>query len=469
MKKAKRLLSILMVVAIMLSMGIMAFAAEYTLGDVNADGEITAADARLILRNSAELEVLSAEQKAVADINSDGDVTASDARIALRISAELEDIKDYITAIPDEEKVREEDASQYILGTVDDIIASGIELDYDDETGIWNADGFSVLANEYDYDLDGAVDEIEVSSVFIEEESEYDIYGVKYGMTMDEAIEKLADYGIEAEIDEYGDIYVSDYETGMYIFISTYGSEKVEYVEIFYKEIDLGLYIGSDIYTFMYLMPDVKLLNEQENVYGNDYVELYVSDYGYVNYLILKDAVDTISVYGIRLGMTVEQVQEALSWTAFEPHNDYLYDAYFNEGLYTVYSADGTVERVELSRGAYSDLAMYIFDETNFILNDFNDVVADDTGYGSDTVHFGIANDGEYEYVTEVQIKGESDFNILDVEYGMDIDEAVALLASYGYDVEVNTVNYYDNEYIELLSDDGKTVSSIRNGFVIEV
>ncbi len=59
-------------------------------GDVNFDGSVTAADARLILRASAGLESLSVSQLPVADINGDSRVTAADARIVLRMSAGLE-------------------------------------------------------------------------------------------------------------------------------------------------------------------------------------------------------------------------------------------------------------------------------------------------------------------------------------------------------------------------------------------
>ena len=62
------------------------------IGDANADGQITAADARIILRISAKLEKpenynVSFE---VFDITKDGNINAADARKALRISAKLE-------------------------------------------------------------------------------------------------------------------------------------------------------------------------------------------------------------------------------------------------------------------------------------------------------------------------------------------------------------------------------------------
>ena len=60
------------------------------MGDVNGDGVVTAADARLILRRSAKLVKFTMEQDALADVNNDGKVTAADARIVLRVSAKLE-------------------------------------------------------------------------------------------------------------------------------------------------------------------------------------------------------------------------------------------------------------------------------------------------------------------------------------------------------------------------------------------
>lgn len=59
-------------------------------GDVNFDGNVTAADARLVLRAAAQLQLLTAAQLEVADVTGDGKVNANDARTVLRISAGLE-------------------------------------------------------------------------------------------------------------------------------------------------------------------------------------------------------------------------------------------------------------------------------------------------------------------------------------------------------------------------------------------
>lgn len=63
---------------------------EYVFGDVNRDGKLTAADARLVLRNAAKLEDLDIYQTIIADVNNDRKVTPIDARLILRAAARLE-------------------------------------------------------------------------------------------------------------------------------------------------------------------------------------------------------------------------------------------------------------------------------------------------------------------------------------------------------------------------------------------
>ena len=60
---------------------------EYTLGDVNRDGYVTAVDARYILRNVAGLMEFTSTQKLAGDVNKDGTVTAVDARKILQYVA----------------------------------------------------------------------------------------------------------------------------------------------------------------------------------------------------------------------------------------------------------------------------------------------------------------------------------------------------------------------------------------------
>ncbi len=71
---------------------------SYLLGDVNLDGTVTPADARLALRISARLEEYPDVSSTVfknADVNGDGYITAADARIILRVTAALATFADY--------------------------------------------------------------------------------------------------------------------------------------------------------------------------------------------------------------------------------------------------------------------------------------------------------------------------------------------------------------------------------------
>ena len=68
---------------------------EFRLGDVNFDGKITAADARLALRFSAKVQIPTAEEFIVADVITDGIIYAADARLILRVSARIASEADF--------------------------------------------------------------------------------------------------------------------------------------------------------------------------------------------------------------------------------------------------------------------------------------------------------------------------------------------------------------------------------------
>ncbi|MBE6813788.1 MAG: hypothetical protein E7523_13090 [Ruminococcaceae bacterium] len=59
-------------------------------GDIDNDGVVSAGDARLALRASVGLEILSAAEITIADVDNDNAVTAGDARLILRYSVGLE-------------------------------------------------------------------------------------------------------------------------------------------------------------------------------------------------------------------------------------------------------------------------------------------------------------------------------------------------------------------------------------------
>lgn len=59
-------------------------------GDIDSDGKVTAADARLVLRAAAKMDELTGAYYTAADVNLDGKVTAADARKTLRVAANIE-------------------------------------------------------------------------------------------------------------------------------------------------------------------------------------------------------------------------------------------------------------------------------------------------------------------------------------------------------------------------------------------
>lgn len=72
---------------------------EIVYGDLNGDGEITAADARIVLRASAQLETLTDAQKIAADVVKDGEIHANDARRILRLSAQLISAEELVSEV----------------------------------------------------------------------------------------------------------------------------------------------------------------------------------------------------------------------------------------------------------------------------------------------------------------------------------------------------------------------------------
>lgn len=69
---------------------------QFSYGDVDCDGIVTPADARIILRAAANLITLNETQAYYADVDGDGYITTTDARIALRIATGLETIDAYL-------------------------------------------------------------------------------------------------------------------------------------------------------------------------------------------------------------------------------------------------------------------------------------------------------------------------------------------------------------------------------------
>lgn len=104
MKNAKLLMTICLVALLAAVMALTASAEGYlSIGDVDGDGSVTSADARLALRASVSLENYPEDTSEfyAADADYDGRITSADARLILRASVGLEYLVDFGTMLED--------------------------------------------------------------------------------------------------------------------------------------------------------------------------------------------------------------------------------------------------------------------------------------------------------------------------------------------------------------------------------
>lgn len=88
MTKLTRIISLLLAAVLLFSALPISMAISPN-GDIDDDGIITPADARLALRCAVKLDTLTAFQLSVADLDMDGDLTPADARLILRLAVGL--------------------------------------------------------------------------------------------------------------------------------------------------------------------------------------------------------------------------------------------------------------------------------------------------------------------------------------------------------------------------------------------
>ena len=73
-------------------------------GDIDDDGYVTAADARLALRHAVDAELITAsDDRIYADVDFDGDITAADARLILRMAVSMDPL---FTEVPEGKQIR---------------------------------------------------------------------------------------------------------------------------------------------------------------------------------------------------------------------------------------------------------------------------------------------------------------------------------------------------------------------------
>ena len=86
----KKIFSVLFTAVLLLVCGGIFACAQNIAGDVDSDGFVRAADARIVLRAAVGLEALDEDMIKVADVDNNGIINSADARLILRAAVGLE-------------------------------------------------------------------------------------------------------------------------------------------------------------------------------------------------------------------------------------------------------------------------------------------------------------------------------------------------------------------------------------------
>lgn len=205
----KKFIFTFMVLIISVLFVINASAETYLKGDINMDGQISAADARLVLRAGASLDIISETQKLISDMNDDGKVTAADARTVLRISAKIESGKgEIIVGETPTEPVKKTELLSGIGMSIDDFMKKfgGMrEIDTADNTISYTNDYVTVVSDP-EMIHSGNISSINVTG------GDYMLCGVYAGMPSANAVSSLK-----------ADRWIVQQETSVQIILSKNG------------------------------------------------------------------------------------------------------------------------------------------------------------------------------------------------------------------------------------------------------
>lgn len=105
--KLIKLLTVITLAVMCLCVAAVSANAAAYYGDIDMDGNVSASDARKVLRHSAKIQLLDDSLFARADVNLDKKITASDARLILRVAAKLDEFEEYEDAVIDQIELAE--------------------------------------------------------------------------------------------------------------------------------------------------------------------------------------------------------------------------------------------------------------------------------------------------------------------------------------------------------------------------
>ena len=101
-RKLCKIVSVITLAVMCLSIAVVPVGAAAYYGDIDMDGNVSASDARKVLRHSAKIQLLDDSLFVRADVNLDEKITASDARLILRVAAKLDEFEEYEDAVIDQ-------------------------------------------------------------------------------------------------------------------------------------------------------------------------------------------------------------------------------------------------------------------------------------------------------------------------------------------------------------------------------
>ena len=462
---AKKIISLMLSVIMCLSMAIVAFAASYSLGDVNGDGKISASDARTVLRSAAKLQNLTEDESKAADIDSSGKVTASDARIILRISAKLDSIDNYIKDEPPAEDppaedppaedppaedppVSSNDIAYYVGKDVSQIKAKipGLEYESLDTLMAISEDECGLVCAVVDY-------KGKVIMVSFQGEWIYSILGLTAGMTTEEASDIFEAEGlVYIEGDDWSNAW-EDEATGLYyIFYAeediVYGATVVhpDYVQpnnIEYLMSTEKSYILSEI-------PELKYSNSTTYVSYADNLTVMFDRSGAPSMISITGE-SKYRLFNITPGMSVEYalyIGPEIYDNGDNTYSVYDYELCLKCNIYT----DGdVVTGVSVIKDVHSmeDYLGWSYDD---IMEVFPYLVYYEGLYVCGSYVFAFNSSG---YVCEAGIRYFTESDVYSCYYGQTYREAVDVLNSQGfvyYDTMDNGfIRYYNSSKRETL------------------
>ncbi len=449
------MLTLVLIFSLFSGLKITSFAGQ-TIGDVNSDGQVNAADARIVLRASAKLENLSDKKFSLADINGDGKVNASDARIILRIAAKLDSVDNYLN---DNNTSPTIEISGYFGKPVEEVLAVFPDLklfeDYDD---LYFNDYMKIFVAD-----DGTVSYIDVC----DNESDYTLFGISVGDNINYASEKLREqfpegYFVSSAVFVFGDRQVNlmDYDGELFI---------ISLEKSTFDPTDLSWLLNANVEDAKKVYPQIK--NNEEDSVDDYYIEYECDDFafaanknGTITDVILIS--ENYNIFGVSIGDWYRSSVNSLKEYGFEFDDEFGYlDDYV---LYITKNLRLKVEYIMLSYSPsneeiFFDLRWFTYVDIDLFMDNIGELEKSNTVEGMYTNDFLEVYIAGKDFIVKIKMIDDSElYNICGVKVGMSYDEAKEKIEMD--DFEFRSPTYACNEFgecIELEITPYNTVSSV--------